>query len=237
MASLTGLFRAGPKFVLCPCRHYGPTLRPRHGTTNGPCQARALLRPGRTMLRPCPGRPTVPGPFDHVYLRGRKKYSFWKAYFVRRMSTKVEKRIFCNACYVRRINRKWLLSVCRSRIHGRPCHLPTNRCAQPFLNALLSNSQPPIRGWTEGAGRKKKAEVGMQRHPPPVPRRAPIPLRSSNHAPCLSSISCSAPHLCVPRAAEALCPISGPAPSWPASSRVLMRGDRNGERGKQGRRR
>jgi hypothetical protein len=51
--------------VSCLGQHYGLNWWPRHGTVYGLCPARAV--PGPCFLVPCPGRPTVLVPFDHLY--------------------------------------------------------------------------------------------------------------------------------------------------------------------------
>jgi len=66
---LIGPRRAGPLSVPCLGRHYGLTWRPRHGTTTGPCQARARWEPDRAVSRPCflvPCQCLVPGPDGQV---------------------------------------------------------------------------------------------------------------------------------------------------------------------------
>jgi len=68
---LIGPRRAGPLSVSCLGRHYGPTWRPRHGTTTGPCQARARSEPSRAVAGPCfsvpcLGRPIVLGPDGQI---------------------------------------------------------------------------------------------------------------------------------------------------------------------------
>nr|TKW26090.1 hypothetical protein SEVIR_3G163280v2 [Setaria viridis] len=58
------LKRAGPLSVPCPCRHYGPNWRPRHGTNAVPGLALARWFTGRAIFGPCffvscSGRPVV----------------------------------------------------------------------------------------------------------------------------------------------------------------------------------